>query len=153
MDLDFEKYKKEQFCSNKECKHYGQKGAGNIGVKSRKHQQVYCKSCKNSWTITRDTFFYHLKKPVAFVLEVLLLLSEGMGVNAIHRVKGVKSETLNSWILKASHHVEAVSTHLKQNMHLTQCQIDEFWSFIYKKKQNLKKMRSTGKIVEIDGDL
>jgi hypothetical protein len=82
--------------------------------------------------------FYNLKKPLSLVLEVLLLLSEGMGVNAIFRVKGVKSETISSWIIKASEHVEAFSSYLKQNMRLTQCQIDEFWSFIYKKKAKVK---------------
>ena len=153
MYLDFEKYKKEQFCSNNECECYGRKGLGNIGTKSSKHKQVYCKKCKSTWTITKDTFFYNLKKPISLILEVLLLLSEGMGVNAIHRVKGVKPETINSWILKASDHVETVSRYLKQNMHLTQCQIDEFWSFVYKKKESLQKMRSGERIVEIDGGL
>ena len=153
MELVFDKYKKEQFCLNKECVDYGKKDAGNIRIKSRKNKQVYCKSCKSSWVITKGTMFYNLKKPVSLVLEVLLLLSEGMGVNAIFRVKGVKSETISSWIIKASEHVEAFSSYLKQNMRLTQCQIDEFWSFIYKKKQMLEQMRQTGRIAEIDGVL
>ncbi|MBF0241249.1 MAG: hypothetical protein HQK64_02075 [Desulfamplus sp.] len=113
MELDFEKYKKEQFCLNKDCVDYGKKDAGNIGIKSRKNKQVYCKSCKSSWVISKGTMFYNLKKPLSLVLEVLLLLSEGIGVNAIFRVKGVKSETISSWIIKASVHVEALSSHLK----------------------------------------
>jgi len=79
MTLDFEKYKKEQFCLNKECVDYGKKDAGNIGIKSRKNKQVYCKNCKSSWVISKGTMFYNLKKPLSLVLEVLLLLSEGMG--------------------------------------------------------------------------
>jgi len=81
------------------------------------------------------------------------MLSEGMGVNAIYRIKGVKSETISNWIIKASKHVEAFSSYLKHNMRLTQCQIDEFWAFIYKKKQMLEQMRQTGRIAEIDGVL
>ena len=79
MALDFEKYKKEQFCLNKECVDYGKKDAKNIRIKSRKNKQVYCKGCKSSWVISKGTMFYNLKKPVSLVLEVLLLLSEGMG--------------------------------------------------------------------------
>jgi hypothetical protein len=78
MALDFEKYKKEQFCLNKggrlrqkRCREYKDKG--------RKNKQVYCKGCKSSWVISKGTMFYNLKKPVSLVLEVLLLLSEGMG--------------------------------------------------------------------------
>jgi len=138
MELDFDKYKKEQFCLNKECVNYGKKDAENIRIKSRNNNQVYCKSCKSSWVITKGTMFYNLKKPVSLVLEVLIMLSEGMGVNAIYRIKGVKSETISNWIIKASKHVEAFSSYLKQNMRLTQCQIDEFWAFIYKKKANVR---------------
>jgi transposase-like protein len=88
---------------------YGKKDVGNIGIKSRKNKQVYCKSCKSSWVISKGTMFYNLKKPLSLVLEVLLLLSEGMGVNAIFRAKGVKSETISSWIIKASGHVEVLA--------------------------------------------
>ena len=103
--------------------------------------------------ITQGTMFYNLKKPVSLVLEVLMLLSEEMGVNAIFRVKGVKSETISSWIIKASEHVEVFRSYLKQDMRLKQCQIDEFWSFIYKKRQKLEQMRQTERLAEIDGVL
>lgn len=153
MDLDFEKYKEDQFCSTSNCKYFGQVGAGNIGTKSSKHHQVYCNDCKSIWVITKDTFFFNLKKPVPFILEVLLLLSEGMGVNAVCRAKGVKAETVNRWVLKASDHVREVTVYLETGMHLTQCQIDEFWSFIYKKKQILEKRSKREKIEEIAGGL
>ena len=90
MDLDFEKYKADQFCSNLNCKPHGQVGAGNMGTKSSQHHQVYCQDCQAIWVITKDPFFFNLKKPVSLILEVLLLLSEGMGVNAVCRAKGGK---------------------------------------------------------------
>ena len=102
MDLDFAKYKSHQFCDNKECSRRGQVEAGNIKTNSRKHHQVYCNGCKQNWVITRDSFFYHLKTPVKEVIEALMLLSEGMGVNAVCRVKGVTADSLASWLLKAA---------------------------------------------------
>ena len=69
------------------------------------------------------------------VVEVLMLLAEGMGVNAVCRVKGVTADSMRSWLTKASDHVEEISVYLQTDMHLTQCQIDEFWSFILKKSQ------------------
>jgi hypothetical protein len=77
--------------------------------------------------ITKGTFFYNLKAPVSLILEVLKSLSEGMGVRAVCRTKGVTPDAVRAWILKAAKHVK--------DMHLTQCQIDEFWSYILKKKR------------------
>ena len=151
MELDFDKYKEQQFCDSIECEHYGQIGAGNIRTHSRKHRQVYCNQCGHIWTITKETFFYHLKTPVSVVVEVLLLLSEGMGVNAVCRTKGVTADAISSWILKAAKHVREVTQYLEQEIHLSQCQIDEFWSFILKKKQNLLRRSKNGKAVATDG--
>ncbi len=135
MNLDYEKYKELQYCDNKDCEYFNKVNPSNIGWNSRKHHQVYCKSCKNIWVITKDTFFYHLKTDIRVVLECLVSLAEGMGVNAVCRIKGVTDYALRDWINKASKHVDEVGLYLKQDMELTQCQIDEFWSFIYKKKE------------------
>lgn len=69
------------------------------------------------------------------VVEVLNLLAEGIGTNAVCRVKGVTADSIRSWLTKASDHVEEISAYLQREMHLTQCQIDEFWSFILKKSE------------------
>ena len=136
MDLDFDKYKAQQFCDNIDCGEYGKVGKNNIRTHSRLHHQVYCNVCKQIWVITKDTFFYNLKSPVPLILEVLKLLSEGMGLRAVCRAKGVSHETVSAWVLKAAKHVTEVTVYLETNMHLTQCQIDEFWSYILKKSES-----------------
>ena len=103
------------------------------------HHQVYCKACKQIWVITKGTFFYNLKSPASLVLEVLKLLSEGMGIRAVSRSKGVTTDAISAWVLKAAHHVNEVTVYLERNMHLTQCQIDEFWSYILKKSQSKRR--------------
>ena len=133
MTLDFEKYKAEQFCDNTACAAYGKIGQGNIRTHSRQQQQVYCKDCKQIWVITKGTFFYHLKSPVHLVLEVLWLLAEGMGLRAVCRTKGITTDAVGAWVVKAAAHVKEVTIYLEREMHLTQCQIDEFWSYILKK--------------------
>jgi hypothetical protein len=85
--------------------------------------------------ITKGTFFYNLKAPVSLVLEVLKLLSEGMGIRGVSRSKGVTTDAISAWVLKASKHINEVTVYLERDMHLTQCQIDEFWSYILKKKR------------------
>jgi transposase-like protein len=129
MELDFDKYKAQQCCDNPACQYDGKTGEDNIRPHSRQHQQVYCNACKNIWVITKGTFFYNLKAPVSLVLEVLRLLSEGMGLRAVCRTKGVTPDAVGAWLLKAAKHVHEVTIYLERAMHLTQCQIDEFWSY------------------------
>jgi hypothetical protein len=85
--------------------------------------------------ITKGTFFYNLKAPISLILEILKLLSEGMGLRAVSRSKGVTTDAISTWVIKAANHVKEITIYLERDMHLTQCQIDEFWSYISKKKR------------------
>jgi transposase-like protein len=146
MELAFDKYKAQQFCDNAECQYYGKIGEDNIRTHSLQHHQVYCNSCKNIWVITKGTFFYNLKASVALVLEVLRLLSAGMGLRAVCRTKGVTPDAVGSWLLKAGDHVHEVTVYLERDMHLTQCQIDEFWSYILKKSPAQRRRNRTRRL-------
>jgi hypothetical protein len=53
----------------------------------------------------------------------------------------VTADSVLDWVVKAADHVNELSVYLKGEMHLTQCQIDEFWSFILKKRENLQPKR------------
>ena len=108
---------------------------------------------KNIWVITKGTFFYNLKAPVSLVLEVLRLLSEGMGLRAVCRTKEVTPDAVGAWLLKAAKHVQEVTIYLERAMHLTQCQIDEFWSYILKKKPGSATTKASERTWVIDGHL
>lgn len=139
MDLDFDQYKAQQVCDNSDCEAYGKVGENNIRTHSRLHHQVYCHACKQIWVMTKGTFFYNLKVPVSLILEVLKLLSEGMGLRAVSRSKGVTTDAMSAWILKAADHMNEVTVCLERDMHLTQCQIDEFWSYILTKSESKRR--------------
>ena len=42
-------------------------------------------------------------------------------------------DAVGTGLLQAAKHVQEVTIYLEREMHLTQCQIDEFWSYILKK--------------------
>ena len=80
------------------------------------------------------------------ILEVLKLLSEGMGLRAVCRSKRVPPDAVSAWVQKAAQHVREVSVYLEREMHLTQCQIDAFWSYILKKSApERRRMGSRGR--------
>ena len=72
-------------------------------------------------------------------------LSEGKGQRAIQRTLGVSLITQRKWITKAAEHVSLISNYLEQDMHLERIQIDEFWSFILKKRETYL-ARKAGKL-------
>jgi transposase-like protein len=134
-DSEFALLRASQYCDNPSCKCYQLVGADNLRVQSRKHNQLYCNECNNKFSATRGTMFYCLHTPMDRIVNSLGLLASGMGVNAITRETGVTADSLRSWIQLASEQTEAFSVYMQQNMSLGQVQIDEFWSFIRKKKK------------------
>jgi hypothetical protein len=135
MEIDFDKYRALQYCENKDCKYHNQIGSGNICILSRKNNQVYCNGCKDRWVLTKGTFFYDLRHDFSLIIRVLKDLSEGKGHRAIQRTDGISLITQRNWIVKAAEHVSLISDYLEQYMHLERVQIDEFWSFILKKRE------------------
>jgi hypothetical protein len=79
--------------------------------------------------------FFGLRTDMDKIARVLGLLASGMGVNAVCRQNDVTSDSLREWVLLAARHVKEFSAYLEQGMHLSQVQIDEFWSFIRKKRE------------------
>ena len=136
MEIDFDKLKLLQYCDNETCKHYNQVGAGNVCISSRKNNQVYCRSCRNRWVLTKDTFFYDLRSDKSLIIRVLKDLSEGKSQRAIQRTDGVSLDTQRRWLLRAAQHVAPINEHLEKDMHLSRVQIDEFWSFVLKKREH-----------------
>jgi hypothetical protein len=106
-----------------------------VCILSRKNNQVYCNCCKNRWVLTKDTFFYDLRSDTNLIIRVLKDLSEGKGQRAIQRTDGVNLSTQKRWLLRAANHVAPISEYLEKEMNLGRVQIDEFWSFILKKRE------------------
>src|ERR671930_2428241 len=116
MDLDFDKYKAQQFCDNLDCPYHGKTGANNIRTHSCLHHQVYCNACKQIWVITKGTFFYSLKAPIALILEVLKLLSEGMGLRAVCRSKRLPPDGASHDLQNAPTRPHQATVYLERDM-------------------------------------
>lgn len=79
--------------------------------------------------------YFGLRTDMNKIARVLGLLASGMGVNAVCRQNDVTADSLREWLLLAASHVGEFSAFLEQDMHLDEVQIDEFWSFIRKKRE------------------
>lgn len=132
---EFDSLKSSQYCDNEDCSCYNQPETDNIRINSRVKAQVYCNVCGNRWVLTKGTMFYGLRTPMDKVITVLLCLTRGMGVNNTCRQEKVTADSILSWIIKAAQHTNEFSQYMQQEMDLEQVQIDEFWSFVRKKRK------------------
>lgn len=129
------------YCPNVSCEFYGKLGAGNIrgGWQYGKHKawMLWCKCCKTRFSERTGTVFHGLRSPDDKVLKTLQLLAEGNGVRASARIMEVSTNTITRWLACASQHAEEVNNYLMRDLHVEECQLDEFWSFIKKSKSML----------------
>lgn len=139
---EFDRLKATQYCDNESCSCYEQPGVDNIRINSRAKGQVYCNRCGNRWVLTKGTMFFGLRTPIDKVIKVLLCLCRGMGLNNTCRQEEVTADSALVWIEKAAVHSNEFTAYMQQEMGLEQVQIDEFWSFIRKKRKTLRLRRS-----------
>ena len=138
---NFELLKERQYCDNPLCEYYNQVCSDNIRTQSRPKSQVYCKSCHNIWVVTKGTVYFSMKTPIEKVAASLGMYARGMGLRHTCREQGISTDSLLAWLEKAGKHVEELSEYLQREMDLDQVQIDEFWSFILKKRKTLLSKR------------
>jgi len=103
----------------------------------RGRQRYQCRSCKTYFGETQGTPMYALKTPTAEVAHALLIVMRRGSLRAAEELTGHKYETISLWLKRAAAHAEALTQVLASDLRLSQVEIDEFWSFVQKKRGQL----------------
>jgi transposase-like protein len=129
-----------EFCPNPACCAYGklqseqaQPNLKKIGKTPRGVQRYQCKMCGKTFTETTGTLFFHKHTQPEVILEVLALLAEGNRISTLTRVKGIKEDTILSWLREAARHSRAVEQVLMKDFHIQRAQLDGLWSYVQNK--------------------
>jgi IS1 family transposase len=113
-------------------------GAGRYSTQNNGQQQMYrCEWCKQRFSERQGTVFFGLKTPTETVCRALVALSEGVSIRSTARIFGEKPETILMWLRRAGEHSQQVSDYMLRNLHVSQAQMDELWTFVQKKEKNL----------------
>jgi IS1 family transposase len=64
-------------------------------------------------------------------------LAEGNSLRATARIVQIDKDTASRWLDRAAQHCRLVMLYLWHNLHVTECQLDELWSFVHTKERNL----------------
>lgn len=101
-------------------------------------QRYHCRTCKIYFRETEGSPLYHLKTPTSEVAQALLIvMRRGGSLRAAEEITGHKYETISTWLKRAVTHAAAITKVLVSDLHLSQVEIDEFWSFVQKKTEQL----------------
>lgn len=132
---ELEKY----FCPNEQCKEYGLRGHGNIGIrakygKDKNRDLLYCRTCGKRFAASRASALFGLHLPAETIRQIIHHAAEGVGVRATARLLELDKDTVNRVILRAGEHCARVLSGLLTSLQLTEAQLDELWTFVKKRK-------------------
>jgi len=137
----------QECCVVEGCRGYGRfgghpdhwiVGAGCYSTQCNGWQQMFqCQWCKGRFSETQGTMFFGLKTPMETVCRALVALAEGLSIRGTARTFSERPETILLWLRRAGQHSQRVSDYLLHNLHVSQAQLDELWTFVRKKEKNL----------------
>lgn len=96
-------------------------------------QRWLCRTCGRTFGATTGTPMAGLKTDIAEIARALLIVLRRGSLRAAEEQTGHKYETIGAWVRRAAAHAEAVTAVLATDLHLTEVEIDAFWSFVRNK--------------------
>jgi hypothetical protein len=79
------------------------------------------------------------------------MLADRNSLAAIHRIKGIKEETVMAWLREAANQVEEVEALLIANHNLIRVQLDSMWAYVGHKGEKGGILKS--QIEELSGEV
>src|SRR5437763_6429051 len=121
------------FCLNEACKDYKKFMPDNVikyGQTEKGVQRYRCKTCKKTYTETKGTMFYRCRHSEEEIVECMQMVGDRNSLAAIHRIKGIKEETVCNWLEKAASHIEQFEEGIVRKQKLSRVQTDALWTYV-----------------------
>jgi IS1 family transposase/histone H3/H4 len=88
----------------------------------------------------KNTAFHCAHLPETAFETIARSLAEGVGIAATARIQNVDKKTVLLLLEKAAEYAGKAQRTLLSNVEVSECQLDEMWSFIGKKEKNLESL-------------
>jgi transposase-like protein len=92
-----------------------------------------CVTCGRTFGQTLGTPLYRLKTNVAKILRAIQVVLHRGSLRAAEEQTGHNYETIATWLERIGEHAEAITELVAHDLHLSEVEVDEFWSFVGKK--------------------
>jgi hypothetical protein len=60
----------------------------------------------------------------------MAMVGDRNSLAAIHRIKGIKEETVCRWLKLAQSHIEQIEEHMMENYQRSRVQLDALWTYV-----------------------
>jgi transposase-like protein len=129
-------------CCNPECPSEGKARPGLLKVRYLRSKgtirYLRCTECGTEFSERKGTPLFDLRLPEEKAFEVLRHVAEGCGVRGTSRLCGVKTGTVTRLVVRCGEHFKLWhDTHVK-DVAVHEAQMDEKWSFVGKKTEELQ---------------
>ena len=121
------------FCWNEQCVDYGRVDAHNLrkfGTTRKGRQRWQCKTCHKVCAETKGTVFHGKQHDEQTIIECLAMLADRNSLAAIHRIKGVKEETVIAWLQQVAPQMEQIEQVLLRDHKVSRAQLDALWTYV-----------------------
>jgi IS1 family transposase len=128
------------YCPNRSCRYYGLPFRQALLVKngsSHGHKQACCRGCGRRIALTYGTAYFDLNAAPAIFELAIRALAEGNSIRSTARIVQVDKDTVCNWLNRAAHQCWRLTLYHWRHLHVRECQLDELWSFVHTKEQNL----------------
>lgn len=128
------------YCRNRECRLYGltgKKARLKFEDWHRGAPRFRCAVCDKRVSARTGTAYAGIRTDEVTYRYAVTALAEGLALRAIGRMFGLDKDTLCGWLPRLGAHCESVMNYFFRDLHLNECQLDELWTFVYKKQDQL----------------
>ncbi|MEW6732467.1 MAG: hypothetical protein AB1489_14150 [Acidobacteriota bacterium] len=94
-----------------------------------------CLKCGQRFSGRRNSIFVGYHTDDQTIYRVLKALAEGNGIRATAGIFDIDKKTVERILDQAAKHCQQVSERLITDYHMEECQLDELWAFVKKRKR------------------
>lgn len=140
------------YCRNPRCRLYGLTGE-KVQLKfedwHRGAPRFRCCVCGKRVSARTGTAYAGIRTDEVTYRYAATALAEGLAVRAVGRLFTLDKDTLCGWLPLLGEHCNNVMSYFFRDLHLSECQLDELWTFIYKKEEHLDPLEQ---LLDVYGD-
>lgn len=128
------------YCRNRYCRRYGKSGNGARLSRAGWHggaRRLECRECGHLFSSRVGTAYAGIRTPEEVYRQGAHHLAEGVSIRATARLMECDKDTVCHWLPRLGRHGRRVREYFFRQVHLTECQLDELWTFVYKKEKQL----------------
>lgn len=128
------------YCRHRRCSRYGQTGSqGQLQLAGwhRGVRRFKCLACGHWVSARTGTAYAGIRTSAPTFCQGVRQLAEGASIRAVARNIECDKDTVRLWLPGVGRHSHRLLDYFFRHLHLTECQLDELWTFVYKKEKHL----------------